>query len=311
MTPAPAELEQLTRAYGWGTVLSAAPLHKGENQTYVVTTPSGRVVLRRYRTGRYTPTEVMAELEWLAALAGLVPVVPALATRDGTRCVVLQADTPTIYAAFTHVAGNEPESPTLRDFRRLGRLLRQLHAASARVLRTYAPHWPGYERPRYDLATTVDGPLEQLLATPLLQTPDKLRCASLAEQLRSLYDACAPTPSSFVHADLHFGNVLVADGTWTLLDFDECGFGFHAFDLGTVRFHTEARGQAEGWRAFLGGYGEPRPAAAEIRLGTALRMFYTAGKLPLRSDVPELRGQIAGLIARYLSMTERELEGNR
>jgi Ser/Thr protein kinase RdoA (MazF antagonist) len=311
VTPAPAELEQLTRAYGWGTVLGVAPLHKGENQTYVVTTPSGRVVLRRYRTGRYTPTEVMAELEWLAALAGLVPVVPALATRDGTRCVVREGEPVEIYAAFAYVPGNEPDPPTPSDFRRLGRLLRQLHAASARVLRTYASHWPGYERPRYDLATTVDGPLEQLLATPLLNASQRRRCEGLAARLRELYRACDPDTKSFVHADLHFGNVLVADGTWTLLDFDECGFGFHAFDLGTVRFHAKARGQADGWRAFLGGYGEPRPAAAEIRLGTALRMFYTAGKLPLRSDVPELRGQIAGLIERYLSMTERELEGNR
>lgn len=189
-------------------------------------------------------------------------------------------------------------------------MLRQLHEASAHILAAQPSRWPGYRRPTYDVTTTLDEPLARLLATPPLQTPDKLRCASLAEQLRSLYDACAPTPSSFVHADLHFGNVLVADGTWTLLDFDECGFGFHAFDLGTVRFHAKTRGQAEGWRAFLGGYGEPLPAAAEIQLGTALRMFYTAGKLPLRSDIPELRGQVGRLIERYLSMAERELAGD-
>ena len=86
----------------------------------------------------------------------------------------------------------------------------------------------------------------------------------------------------------YFGNVLVNGNVWTLLDFDECGFGFSAFDLGTVRFHALAGEQAEGWQAFLAGYGKPRPSAAELKLGAALKMFYTASKLPLRLDIPEV-----------------------
>jgi hypothetical protein len=39
-------------------------------------------------------------------------------------------------------------------------------------------------------------------------------------------------------------------------------------------------------------------------------MFYTAGKLPLRLDIPELRGRVNSLIERYLFMTERELTGD-
>jgi Ser/Thr protein kinase RdoA (MazF antagonist) len=189
---------------------------------------------------------VTAELEWLAALAGTVSVVPALTTRDRKLCVVLERSPTEIYAAFAYVAGGEPDPPTPSDFGTLGTLLRQLHDASAHVLATCSPRWPGYECPSYDLSTTVARSLEHLLNTPLLDASYKRRCMGLAERLRELYGACDPETKSFVHADLHFGNVLVADGVWTLLDFDECGFGFHAFDLSTVRFHTKARGQVEG-----------------------------------------------------------------
>lgn len=309
MTPAPPDLEPLAQAYGWGSVLEVTTLHTGENKTYAVTTPDGAYVVRRYRSGGYTPAQVTAELEWLAALAGAVPVVPALRTRDGKLCAVREEGPTEIYAAFAYVAGDEPDPPTPRDFEVLGQLLRRLHDASAHILilATHAPPWPGYERPRYDVSTTVTGPLEHLLNTPFLDASYRWRCIGLAERLRERYGACDPKTNSFVHADLHFGNVLVSGDAWTLLDFDECGFGFHAFDLGTVRFHARARGQVEGWHAFLGGYGEPLPATTEIQLGTALKMFYTAGKLPLRLDIPELRGRVGSLIEQYLSMTEREL----
>ncbi len=130
----------------------------------------------------------------------------------------------------------------------------------------------------------------------------------MAEQLRELYAFCNPH-KSFVHADPHFGNVLVNGDVWTLLDFDECGFGFAAFDLGTVRFHARARGQDEGWKAFLAGYGEPLPTAPELELGTAMRIFFAAGKLPLRLDIPEVRNHAAELTQKYLTMTEHELTG--
>lgn len=210
-------------------------------------------MVRHYRTGRYTPAEVTAELECLAALAGTVQVVPALPTRDGERCVVPERGPIEIYAAFAYVTGVEPDPPTASDFEALGAFLRQLHDASVHVLATCSPQWPGYERPSYDFSTTVAGSLEHLLNTPLLDASYKRRCTGLAKRPRGLYGACDAGTKSFVHADLHFGNVLVAAGVWTLLDFDECGFGFHAFDLGTVRFHAKARGQVEGWRAFLSG----------------------------------------------------------
>ena len=309
MTLAAAERTALERAYGW-TITEVETLHEGENTTYAVTTHQDKYALRRYRSERYTLAEVEAELEWLAALADSVPVVPALQTRDGARCVVRKQDGVTeIYAAFPYLTGNEPDPPIPSDFEHLGRLLRQLHNAAAHILEAKLESWARYQRPVYN-AEIVNGALESLLQTPLLDGSDKRRCTSLAEQLRELYTVCSPK-MSFVHADLHFSNVLVNGGTWTLLDFDECGFGFSAFDSGTIRFHALARGQTEGWPAFLRGYGEPLLTEVETKLGTAMRMFYTAGKLPLRLDIPDVRADAAGLIQKYLALTEQELAGTQ
>ena len=307
MTLAAAEQTFLAEVYGWD-IVKVVTLHRGENDTYAVTTRRGQYTLRRYRKDSYTPAEVNAELEWLAALADSVPVVSALQTRDGARCVVREQNgLIEIYAAFPYLTGNEPDPPTPGDFEHLGRLLRQLHSAAADVLEAKPESWAGRQRPVYG-AATVSEALESLLQTPLLDASDKRRCKTLAAQLEKLYAVCNPK-ASFVHADLHFGNVLVQGDSWTLLDFDECGFGFTAFDLGTIRFHVLARKQVDGWHAFLRGYGEPLPSAADIRLGATMRTFYTAGKLPLRLDIPELQGRVPGLIKKYLTIAERELTG--
>ena len=197
-----------------------------------------------------------------------------------------QGEAAEVFAAFPYISGNEPDPPTLGDFRRLGQLLRRLHDAAAHVLAEKIEDWLGYQRPTYNLRVVKSG-LESLLQTPLLDRAQKQHCTVLAEQLHELYTVCNPA-KSFVHADLHFGNVLVNGAAWTLLDFDECGFGFSAFDLGTARFHALARGQTEGGEAFLSGYGEPLPTASELKLGTAMKIFYTAGRLPHRLDVPEV-----------------------
>ncbi len=306
MTLSPDDLSFLAQAYGWD-VFTFVTLHEGENTTYRLTTSAGQVAVRRYRSGRYTPTEVNAELEWLAALKDAVPVVPALYTRSGARCVVGPDETSEVYAAFPYIVGDEPDPPTPSDFEQLGKLSRQLHGAAANILETRPGSWAGYQRPTYDLQTVV-GSLEALLQTPLLDRACKQRCVVLAERLGELYETCKPA-EGFVHADLHFGNVLVSGDIWgdiwTLLDFDECGFGFSAFDLGTVRFHALARGQDEGWEAFLAGYGNPLPTALELQLGTAMKIFYTLGKLPFRLDVPEVRNNASGLLQKYLRMIEQ------
>jgi Ser/Thr protein kinase RdoA (MazF antagonist) len=45
------------------------------------------------------------------------------------------------------------------------------------------------------------------------------------------YENKFPEKMGLIHADLHFGNVLQGKGNLRAIDFDDCGLGFHVYDL--------------------------------------------------------------------------------
>ena len=109
---------------------------------------------------------------------------------------------------------------------------------------------------------------------------------------------------------MHFGNIIAANDEWFILDFDECGFGPRILDVGAVRFHaTFEKHLDERWQAFLSGYG--RMSDEHVLLGSALRAFYAAGKIPKRLDIADLAKNPAGVVRRYLELVAAELESGR
>ena len=44
---------------------------------------------------------------------------------------------------------------------------------------------------------------------------------------------------SFIHADLHTGNLLVAENRLAVIDFDDSSFGWHSYDAATVLFAAQ------------------------------------------------------------------------
>ena len=54
------------------------------------------------------------------------------------------------------------------------------------------------------------------------------------------YESKFPHKQGMIHADLHFGNLLLSEGRIAMIDFDDCGFGFHAYDLVVPFRHAEA-----------------------------------------------------------------------
>ncbi len=96
---------------------------------------------------------------------------------------------------------------------------------------------------------------------------------------------------------------------WYCLDFDECGFGHEAFDIGVPRIHLMAADQLDDlWSSFMDGYQCPLTEEA-VRVGTSLRLFYMAGKIPKRLDIQDILNNPQKLISRYLSFIDVELSG--
>ncbi len=295
------ELAALSRAYGW-TDATSSLIHSGENVTFLIEAQEVKCAVRKYRQRDLSP--IHAELAWMVALSEEVAIPKVLPTRDDNLFAQVDGK---VYAAFEYLEGHFIEENTADNLFRLGRLFSRLHIASEEVARRMSQDWIGWQRPTYDFEKVVKRSLAHLLTANFLTLEDKARCERVAAQLSERWQPLLMAEKTFIHADLHFGNVLNQRGQWFCLDFDECGFGSRLFDLGVVKFHLMAEDGLEYLPDFLRGYGAPI-SDEDLSLGTAARIFYTAGKIPGRLDIPELAKNPRGVIQRYLGYFESELD---
>lgn len=282
-------------------------MQHGENDTYVVDTSNGKYILRRYRQGRYTVDQVRAEIAWIDMLRDFITVPRII--KNTYEDSVSRFDSPNeecLYVVFEYVDGDTIFSPTESDYQNLGRLMRWLHTNADFLFDQVTTDWEGWNRPKYDLHLTVEIPLRRLLEFGVLTDNDRKRCVKIAQELKKRFDILSSS-EQFVHADLHFGNILVTPDSWYCLDFDECGFGHRAIDIGVIRLHLKSRDRwEEYWLNFKEGYGSEL-SDEEISLGTAVRIFYMAGKIPIRQDIDDLRIRPEERIRRYLGYIESEI----
>ncbi|WP_206921891.1 phosphotransferase enzyme family protein [Alicyclobacillus suci] len=302
------ELDFIVHAYSWPEMdTTVQPLQYGENNTYVVNTPGGKYVTRRYRQGRYSVHEIRAELEWMERLGKYIAIPRVIRNRyrDSVSRLVMPNEE-FFYATFEFIEGDIIEHPISLDYYNLGRLMRNIHSSADLLVSEFTTEWQAWNRPVYDLQCTVEMPLRNLLKFSVLTEADRNRCVNIAKELRSSFDFLRPI-QQFIHADIHFGNILVAPDKWYCLDFDECGFGHRAMDIGVIRLHLKNNEESQDyWGHFLDGYGGGF-SREEISLGTALRIFYMAGKIPLRQDIEHLRQRPDERIRKYLRWIESEI----
>jgi Ser/Thr protein kinase RdoA (MazF antagonist) len=271
-------------AFGWPTDALWSVAHTGENETWRVDTGSGSWAAKRYREGA-TREAVEAEAAWWRVLVDVDPRV----VDDGER----------VWLVTPWLAGDSPEP----DWKRLGRLVRELHRRAEAVAEPR--HWPGWRRPSYGREQLVDGPLRRLGSAPFLTTADRDRVRRLAARVP---EPATPATAAFVHMDVHFGNVIATAERWHVIDFEECGFGSSTLDLGVARSHLRGQGTFDrDWPAFAAGYGPLAEDVASVAAGAALRLLYMLGKLPNRLDVPHVAANPARLVRRYLDFLEAEL----
>jgi Ser/Thr protein kinase RdoA (MazF antagonist) len=162
------------------------------------------------------------------------------------------------------VAGAEPDEQTVTvdDFHTLGQITAALHTHSHAWTRPagfsrFAWDWPhslGYDARwgRWQDADGVGAGEHRLLVR--------------AEQLlRNRLESYGSGPDRFglIHADLRLANLLVDGSAITVIDFDDCGFGWFFYDFGTAVSFIEDDPALPEWQdSWLTGYRTRRPIAA-------------------------------------------------
>ena len=219
----------ITRAlasYGLPPETPLTLLNRSENETW----RAGNLILRLHRQGYHSKDEIASELAWLTALQDLpglravrpIPGAQGPVTEINGRCIV----------AFAPIEGQElqPGDDLSRWFGPLGEITARLHLQS----RSWTPP-KDFARKRWDVDTIL-GPQPHWGDWRQAQGLDPQGAALLARATGTLADtlhAYGTGPDTFglIHADLRLANLMVDDQGLTAIDFDDCGFGWWAYDL--------------------------------------------------------------------------------
>jgi Ser/Thr protein kinase RdoA (MazF antagonist) len=261
--------ERALGEYGLSPNSTLHLLNLSENATYAVEdgATGERSILRVHRQNYHLPHQIGSELDWLDALRddSDITVPTVLPAADGRRVVTVDVNgTARHIVHFAMVAGAEPDEDTVTvdDFHTLGQITAALHEHSHAWTRPggfsrFAWDWEhslGAEA-RWGRWQDADG-----------VGADEHHVLQRAEQLlRERLEDYGSGPGRFglIHADLRLANLLVDGSTITVIDFDDCGFGWFFYDFGTAVSFIEHDPALPEWQdSWIAGYRSRRPLAA-------------------------------------------------
>jgi Ser/Thr protein kinase RdoA (MazF antagonist) len=230
------------RAYDCHPQATIELLNVSENATFRVDDPGhGPSVLRVHRLGYHTEREIASELAWMDALraeAG-VRTPRALPAADGRRIVT--AAEPDGRSArhcvrFEFLPGSEPGAGGAElsgaHFAELGEITARMHR--------HARSWPRpgwFTRFHWDDAAAFGDQARwgRWQDGAGVGSAEHEILARLERRLRDRLAAYGTGPDRYglVHADTRLANLLVHEGNVSVIDFDDSGFSWYLYDLGT------------------------------------------------------------------------------
>ena len=246
-----------------------------ENATFRVSTDSGDFVLRLHRPGYHTLAELESERMWIRALFEAGVAVPRpLRTRDGKEFadVAIDALGQRRYVGVSSWTEGEILARVLRHRNTVGDLERfygQLGGIAA-AMHAQSTRWTlpaGFTRQALDADGLVGAApfWGRFWEHPLLSDAERRLLESTRDALYAALTRHGRDAATYgvIHADLHTGNVLLDGERLTAIDFDDAGFGWHAYDIAVALFnHRDAPEYPAVEAAFLRGYRAVRPLSA-------------------------------------------------
>jgi Ser/Thr protein kinase RdoA (MazF antagonist) len=244
----------------WGGV-PVRLIRNRENAVFEMRLPGGqRAALRLHRMGYQPEASIRSELWWCAALAAKGVAVPAaLPTLAGDLLVTLSngrwaSVIEWIEGAPLGEAGVPFSAPlplVLEQHQALGQLIRNLQEVTVAL---DLPDW--FQRPSWDRdGLTGETPFwGRFWEHPSASADQRAVLIRARDALREVLSGQGPV--QLIHADVLRENVLVNEGSVYLIDFDDSGFGFPLYDLGTTLSQNLYEPGYEAIRdALMAGYG--------------------------------------------------------
>ncbi len=228
----------------------------GLHDNYHVECDNTPYILRLYRNEWRTRTEALFELELLDYLrARSSPVAAPVLTKEGQLYfIVPDAQGERVAALFTYAKGYPVVRPISEQVSsKFGQVIGQLHESSAQFVCSQ-------QRPLLDLPYLLDESLAAIEEFVDVQGMDYLRTIQSRLQ-RVIPELPRDAPAwGICMGDVNLNNFHINDdGDITLFDFDQCGFGFRAFEIGKFASSLPRDSQKMSLlNAFLAGYRQVR-----------------------------------------------------
>ena len=260
------EIARIVQAnYALAGPLECSLFNSGVNDTYLVVGPEQRSMLRIARVHRYGAFDESAyrfELDLLGFLheKGL-PVAYPLPRRDHDTLGVIHApEGKRHYALFTFADGEILPSLDEAHACILGETLASLHLAMSEFS---SPH------PRFHLDEEflIDEPMRRVRMFPQIAREDMRFLETLAEDTKARIQNLPRQSEAYgiIHGDFWWKNVHFSDGKPTFFDFDFCGCGWRAYDVGALSATARMFGvdlPSAVVDSFVSGYETVRPLTA-------------------------------------------------
>lgn len=273
-------------------------INVSENTTWMVEAPHFQAVLRIHRAGYHSMLGIEQELEWSQALAASGTVVTP-APISGRNGALVQTGAgpglsePRFMVLFTFAPGAQPSEvdDLTTPFERLGAIAAGMHLQTQH----WQPAQP-LQRLIWDDAA-VFGPTPTWgnwrdapnVSSAFARTLDQTE-AVLRRRLHAF--GKGPDRYGLIHADMRLANLLIDAETTRLIDFDDCGLGWHLYDFAAGISFIEDHPQIPALRAaWLQGYRQVRTLSpqdeAEIDSFIMLRRMALLAWIGSHIEAPE------------------------
>jgi len=209
-------------------------INREENTTYKVIAEEGVFLLRIHRVNYHSKAAILEELSWLKRLSNkmeniqepivsknglLVEEVTNLSTSFSSYCSLLTWRNGVIRG----------KSLSTKNIYAAGILTAELHQNTTKIKVKHRDYWTleGMlnEQTRFDSFKK----LQTELTKDQYDILDK--CRKLIFKKIKQYQDKHPEKLALIHADLHFGNIVWQKNNPIPIDFDDCGLGFHMYDI--------------------------------------------------------------------------------